>query len=365
MTVKIGILDRYIVREIIPPFLVGIFGFIIIMITDILFTLTDLIINKGVPFFAVLKLLVFKLPAIMVLTFPVATLFGVAMAMGRLSHDREIIALRTSGVSMFRIATPIILISLAISFMCYSTNEFVVPWANHISEGIIRQIILRKPVTQIKENVFFKDKGNRYFYVKHVDPKLGTLQDIMMYELGRGSIPRVVVAKRAKFKGNIWDLESGIIHKYGSDGHLEYEATFDSMRIVVSEGFLGHLGYSKQKTSQEMSSRELHKLISMLKRGGVNTRSLLVDFYMKFSIPLTCFVFALIGIPLSLSGVRTGRAFGVVMCIVIVFSFYVFASVSRSFGYGGVIHPVLAAFVPQATFTLFGAALLFREAALR
>jgi lipopolysaccharide export system permease protein len=114
-----------------------------------------------------------------------------------------------------------------------------------------------------------------------------------------------------------------------------------------------------------MNSRELHKLISMLRRGGVNARSLLVDFYMKFSIPLTCFVFALIGIPLSLSGVRTGRAFGVVLCIVIVFSFYVFASVSRSFGYGGVIHPVLAAFVPQATFTLFGAALLFREAVFR
>ena len=365
MGVKINILDRYIVREMLPPFVVGIFGFIIIMITDILFTLTDLIINKGVPFFAVLKLLIFKLPAIMVLTFPVSTLFGVAMAMGRLSQDSEIIALRTSGVSMFRIATPIIIISFVISLMCYSTNEFVVPWANRISEGIIRQIILKKPVTQIKENLFFKDKGDRYFYVKRVDPKEGTLQDIMMYELEESSIPRVVVAKRAKFNGDIWDLESGLIHKYGEDGHLEYEATFDSMRIVVSEGFLGHLGYSEQKTTQEMNSRELRKLIGMLRRGGVNTRSLLVDFYMKFSVPLTCFVFALIGIPLSLPGVRTGRAFGVVMCIIIVFSFYVFASVSRSFGYGGIVNPVLAAFVPQATFALFGGALLFREAVFR
>ena len=365
MTAKINILDRYMAREMVPPFLVGSFGFVLIMITDILFTLTDLIINKGVPFLAVLKLLIFKLPAILVLTFPVSTLFGVAMTMGRLSHDSEIIALRTSGVSMFRIAVPIMAIALVISVMSYMTNEFLVPWANQVSEGIIRQIIMKKPVTQIKENVFFKDKGDRYFYVKKVDPKEGTLQDIMMYELGGGVVPRVVVARKARFEGDIWNLESGVIHKYGNDGHLEYEASFDSMRVVVSEGFLGHLGYSEQKTTQEMNSRELHKLITMLKRGGVNTRSLMVDFYMKFSVPLTCFVFALLGIPLTIPRVRSGRAFGIVVCIVIVFSFYVFASVSRSFGYGGVVPPFLAAFVPQATFTLFGAGLLVREAVFK
>jgi lipopolysaccharide export system permease protein len=365
MKPRVAIIDRYITREMFSPFLVGIFGFILIMVTDILFTLTDMIINKGVPFFAVMKLLVFKLPAIMVLTFPVSTLFGVAMAMGRLSYDSEIIALRTSGISMFRIATPIVVISLFISLMSYMTNEFVVPWANHVSDGIIRQIILKKPVTQVKENVFFKDKGNRYFYVRRADPKRGTLEDVMMYELEGGPVPRVVVAKSAEFKGDVWDLKAGVIHKYSAEGHLEYDAKFDSMRIIVSEDFLGGLGYSRQKTSQEMNSRDLHKLISMLKRGGVNTRALLVDFYMKFSVPLTCFVFALIGVPLSMPGIRTGRAFGVIMCIVVVFSFYVFASVSRSFGYGGMAHPLLAAFVPQATFAILGIALLVREAAFR
>lgn len=365
MKANVYVLDRYLVAEMVAPFFVGIFGFIIILITDLLFTLTDLIINKGVPFLAVLQLLIFKLPAILVLTFPVSTLFAVAMALGRLSHDNELTALRTSGVPLLRIALPIIVFSLFVSFASFCTNEFLAPWGNRVSEGIIRQIILKQPVTQIKENVFFKDKGNRYFYIKKVDPKNSMLYDVMIYELTGDVVPRVIVSKMAKFEGDFWYLEDGVIHKYGADGHLAYEASFDKMQIMVSEDFLGYLGYNEQKTTQEMSSTELVKLIGMLKRGGVNTRSLLVDFYMKYSIPFTCFVFALIGIPLSLPTVRAGRAFGIVMVIFIIFSFYVFASVSRSLGYGGIMPPLFAAFVPQATFTVLGGTLLYREVTLR
>jgi len=362
MKAKINILDRYVIGEMAYPFIVGVIGFILIMITDILFTLIDLIINKGVPFLAVLKLLVFKLPAILVLTYPVSTLFGTAMALGRLSGDTEIVALRTSGISLYRIAMPIIVFSLFVSLASFLTNEFLVPWASNVSEGIIRQIILKKPMTQVKEKVFFKDKGNRYFYIRRVNPRNSTLNDLMIYDFEGESIPRVIMAKRAKYDGDVWNLEKGVIHKYNKDGHLAYDATFDSMKIFVSEGFLG---YSEQKTSSEMNSRELGKLIGMLRKGGVNTRSLLVDFYMKFSIPLTCFVFALIGIPLALPTIRSGRALGIIMSIIVVFSFYVFASVSRSFGYGGVAHPLLAAFIPQITFLVLGSLLLFREAAYR
>ncbi len=365
MKAKIEILDRYVITEMIPPFFTGIFAFIVVLITDLLFTLTDMIINKGIPFFAVLKLLVFKLPAIMVLTFPVSTLFATAMAIGRFSHDNEIVAMRTSGVSMFRIAAPIMIFSLIVSLASFSTNEFLAPWCNQVSENIIRQIILKQPLVQIKENVFFKDKGNRFFYVKRVDTKSSTLFDIMIYELSGDTMPRVIIAKRAKYGGGFWDMEEGIINKFEDDGSLAYEASFKQMRIVVSEEFLGYLGYNEQRTTQEMSSQELIKLIGVLNKGGVNTRSLMVDYYMKFSIPLSCFVFALVGIPLSLPGIRAGRAFGIVLSIFIMFSFYVFASVSRSLGYGGVLAPTLAAFMPQVTFTVLGGGLFLREALVK
>jgi lipopolysaccharide export system permease protein len=82
---------------------------------------------------------------------------------------------------------------------------------------------------------------------------------------------------------------------------------------------------------------------------------------MKYSIPATCFVFALIGIPFSLPSPRSGRTWGMVVTIVFMFTFYVFASIFRSLGKGGILPPAVAAFTPQIAFALLGAALLFGE----
>src|SRR3989339_899446 len=223
------VIDRYFFREMIGPFMIGVIGFVLVMTVDLLFTMADLIINKGVPLWAVMKLLVYKLPSIMVLTFPVSTLFATAMALGRLSKDNEITALRTSGVSLFRIAVPILLLGGTVSLAAYFTNEKIVPRANFMATNIIRQIIYK------------------------------------------------------------------------------------------------------------------------------------TELFLKYSIPLTCFVFALIGIPFSLPSPRTGRTWGLIVTIVFMFTFYVFASVFRSLGRGGILSPLAAAFTPQLTFIVIGGILLFRE----
>jgi len=359
---RIKILDRYLIGEMVIPFIIGVVGFILIMIVDILFTLADLIINKGIPAVAVLKLLIFKLPAIMVLTFPVSILFATAMVMGRLCKDSEMVAFRTSGITFIRIALPIIFVAVLISGLSFLTNEKVVPWANHVSENIIRQIILKKPLPQVRENVFFKGSNDRYFYVRKMNVKRGMLEGIMIYEFLGEKLPRVIIAKRAKFDGTMWQLEDGIVHKYDSRGRMTYEADFGRMSIYVEEDIFR---FSNQKTTQEMNSAELKSLIKMLGRGGVSTRSLMVDLYMKYSVPLTCLIFALIGIPLSVSPVRSGRMFGIVLSIVIVFSFYVFASVFRSLGYGGKLVPFISAWFPQISFGILGSILIARESFFR
>jgi len=352
-------LDRYIFFELVPPFFLGIIGFILIMVTDLLFTYTDLIINKGVPLLVILRLLIFKLPAIMVLTFPVSMVFATSMVFSGMSKENEMTALRTSGVSLLRISFPLILIAVAVSFLSYFTNEFLVPWSNHTSENIIRQMILRQPLPEIKENVFFRDSSNRYFYIRKVDQKTNSLQDIMIYEMGEGRFPRVIIAKSAKYDGKNWVLSDGVIHRYeDATGKLDYEANFSEMQVLVNENITN---FTDQKTTYEMNSRELSSLVTMLKKGGVDTKVLLTDLYMKISIPATCLVFALLGLPFSLPAARSGRAFGVVFCVALIFTFYVVASVFRSFGHGGLMDPFVAAWLPNIVFGILGIALLIKE----
>ncbi len=352
------VLDRYVISEMAGPFLIGVVGFVMVMTVDLLFTMADLIINKGIPLWAVLKLMLFKLPSIMVLTFPVSTLFATVMALGRLSKDNEMAALRTSGVTLFRVAQPIILLGLLVSLVSFVTNERIVPYANFVSSRIIREIIYKQPLPDVKENVFFKDPQNRYYYVHRVDTKNKTMENIMVYEATGERFPRVITAGKAVYNGAIWELQNGIVHNYDDQGFLKYESTFERMKLNVAESLMT---YSDQKGAQEMSSGELKNMIAVLQRGGSSVNEYQTELLMKYAIPLTCFVFALIGIPFSLPNPRSGRTWGMVVTIVFMFTFYVFASVFRSLGKGGIISPVLAAFTPQLTFIIIGSILLARE----
>jgi lipopolysaccharide export system permease protein len=352
------ILDRYLAREMLSPVMVGVIGFLLVMMVDLLFTFVDLIINKGIPLGAVAQLLLFKLPSILVLTFPVATLFGVAMCLGRLSHDNELSALSTSGVNFKRIILPLLIISLLISGLSFITNEKVVPYANHLSEKIIRELIMKQPLPEIRENVFFKDAYNRHFYIKKIDTRTQQLESIMVYELTEEELPQVVTAKRAKLSNLLLTLYDGIIHKFDKDGHLSYEAAFEQMRLNLTES---PLNIATQKTPQEMDSGELKGQIKLLEKGGINANALLTEFYMKYSVPLSAFIFALIGIPLSIPGLRSNRTWGLILTIVIMFTFYVFASVFRSLGRGGLIPPFYAAWTPQILFAILGIVLMAKE----
>ena len=342
------------------PFLVGTIGFIMVMITDLLFTYTDFIINKGIPFLAVLQMMFYRLPAILIMTFPVATLFATAMSMGRLSTDNEVNALRTSGMTLWRIAAPILILAFLVSLTSFYTNEVIVPRANQKSEDLIRRIIMKSPLPTVQENVFFKDSHGRTYYVQRFDTKTKELQNVMIYELGNEDLPRVITAKTATYKDLIWNLKDGVIHKFDENKMLQYEATFGDMEINVHEDILAYT--SSQKTTEQMSCSELGVVIDNLKKSGVGINALQVDYFMKYSVPFTCFIFALIGIPLSLPSKRGGgRTWGVVFVIVIIFTFYVFASVFRSLGRGGVVPPVIAAWFPQLLFGIWGAIMLYFE----
>jgi lipopolysaccharide export system permease protein len=352
------ILDRYLLFEMLGPFLIGVFGFILVLAVDLLFTMADLIINKGVPFWAVLKLLLYKMPSLLVMTFPVSTIFGTTMALGRLCEDNEMTALRTSGINLFRISVPILITAALVSILSFVTNEKIVPYANYVSNNLIRQIIYKQPLPEVKENVFFKDAFQRYYYARRVNMKNKTMEGVMVYEVTSEKFPRMILAESATFLGKIWNLKEGMIYKYDEKGFLVYQATFSEMKLNVAEDLLN---FTEQKTPQDMDRKELTTLIKVMEKGGGATHALLTELYLRYSIPLTCFVFALIGIPFSLFSPRSGRTWGLLFTIVFMFTFYVFASVFRSLGRGGVLAPVLAAFTPQAFFIIIGLVLLFRE----
>ncbi len=360
MTVNISIrkfprpkvLDRYIVKEVMSFVALAVVALTIMLIMQTLFELMDMLINKRVAWIHIVKLLAYRLPAFLVVTFPMSLLASSELAIGRLSTDGEITAMRAGGISLRRIMFPFLTAALAISILAFVINDYIVPEANHISQNIIREIVLKKGPPNIRRNVFFRDAENRYFYINRLDEKNMIMQDIMIYEMTRERFPRTITAKKGKWVVDTWKLEDGTIYNYDEDGKVTYEMSFTNMDIIVKEDLQKF--FKNQRTPQEMSSKELKQQIDILEKAGADTNNFKVDLYMKYSIPFSGLIFVLLGVPLGLRVKKGSKATGVILSIILVFLYYILLSTTRSMGRGGMLSPVLAAWAPSMVFGILG-----------
>ena len=144
-------------------------GFAVIAIVDILFYLVELFVISGISFFTIIRLLVYKLPSLMIIFFPMAVLFAVMLLLVRMAKDNEITVLRASGVPSFRILLPVLIFAFGATLISFWTNEKLVPWANHSADVILHKEIKKKPPPIVAENIVFKDVGARFFYIKKID----------------------------------------------------------------------------------------------------------------------------------------------------------------------------------------------------
>jgi LPS export ABC transporter permease LptF len=350
------IADRYIARELLPPFLLGVGGFFVILVGDVLYTLADYIAAGTATPDVIVRLLGYKLPAIMVITFPVSTLFGTLLGLGRLARDHELQAMRLMGTSLVRAFAPVMAFGALIMGLTFLTNEVVSPWANHRANNLIRTTLFGAAFPQVREQVFLRGPGNRFLYVHQVDRDARVLRNVMIYE-AEGPLPRLITAREATWSAKTWTLHQGVAREVGPDGFTAYEAGFASMEINV--GLDAGEFLTGQRTPEEMTFRELRAQSEMFE-SGLSPR-VAVEFHRKLAVPAASVIFALVAAPLSLQAARGGRFVGVGLSIALLFTYYSVMSVARAFGSSGALSPLLSAWAPNLLFLAAGSLLIARE----
>lgn len=330
--------------------------------SGLLYELADLIIKKHVPIITVSKILLYRLPAIFVLAFPIAALFATIFALGRLAKDNEVTVMRMSGFGIHRILFPFILLGLVMSIGNYYINEELVPWTNHQAMNLVRQVMLKDVTPSIKENVFIKAPDDRHFYVRRVDRKEQALYDVIVYELKydgqKGPYPRIITAQKGVFTEDTWELENGVLHEFDELGFSVKEGRFDNLAIQVSDGLDNF--FSNTRTTEEMSRSELSEEIEDFLKSGIDLKSWRVDYHMKLAKPFIPLIFVIVGAPLV---IRKGKGWWlrIVLTLVLGFAYFVVQSLSYSLGTSGLLAPLWAAWLPNIIFFLFGLLLLIRE----
>ena len=309
------ILDKYILKEFLGPFLFGVAAFTAIFLgADTLLKIADYVTKYGASSTAALKIFILALPRIIVYTFPMAVLLGALMATSRLSGSSELIVMRTSGQSFSRLVMPIFILTFLISLCAVAFNEYVVPWTNRKYEQVINIEIKRNLNPGVTDHVILRDVQNgkiaHLLYARRYNPENKKLENITIQEFQNEAVIRVENAPNAVWKDGKWFMENGTIY-------------------------------------DEMTIRELFTARKAYEAAHEDATAIVMEIHRRFSLPFASFVFGLVGAPLGVQRERSSSSIGFGLSVVIIFVYYAVMTFLEALGKGHVISAVAAVWLPN------------------
>ncbi len=357
------ILDRYILKEVALTFIFGVCAFSAVFIgSGTLFRIAQYITEYGASLSSVFRLFIYSLPAIMLWTFPMSMLLSSLLVFGRLSGASEIVAMKSCGISFYRIIAPVVVTGLFVSIFAIAFNEYVVPWANQAYADVINYEIKHNAVPQSREHIIIKDikggKLQRLIYARRYDAKTNHLEWLTMQEFEDGNLEHVENAQYADWQSGQWILHDGIIYTISGD-EMTQSMTFKTQRLPITEGPREII--RTQKKPEEMTMRELRQQISLMKSQHLNTTDLQIELYQRITIPLASLIFTLIGAPLGLQPNRNSSSIGFGLSIIIIFIYYSLMTIAGMIGRMGV-PPAYAVWLPNILGTIAGFYLIRKAA---
>ncbi len=213
------ILDRYILKNHIPPYLFSIVIITFIFIMDFIIRYLDMFIDKGVDFFVVLEFFFLSLGHMFALIIPMAVMPATLMAFGQLASENEVTAMKATGISLYRMLAPVVFASLVLGGALVYYQNHVLPESNHRLKGLMLDIGKMKPTLEIKENIFSTAVNGYTILVREKDDKTGRIKDVQIFRTKKGMVPTTIIAERGKMSyidsENVlrFELEDGEIHE--------------------------------------------------------------------------------------------------------------------------------------------------------
>lgn len=359
------LLDRYIANEFWQPLLFGIgivtgvwFG------ADQLKTIFNLIMKAGVPIEMAFMIIGLHLPEIIVMTIPIGVLLGTLLVFNRLSADSELIALRTSGVSFYRIMIAPLMFGVLTSIASFGINEYLVPAANKTSKQLEFLALYKSQIPTGHANFTYMERGkdlslNRVFFIGYSNGK--SIYNVIILDFTRNKLVQIVSAAQGAWNHGEWILEKGRTYVLSGDSDVTRILKFDKLVLPGVENAQKALDVAKVPP-KNMNIGELHAYMELLRKSNGLSNDLIVRFHQKFSQPLACLIVALAGAPLGLLARRSRSNMGLVYSAVIVFVYYALQSTSGALGDSGRIDPMLAAWLPNIVIGTVGMVILYFKA---
>jgi lipopolysaccharide export system permease protein len=362
----VTILDRYILREMVVPFLLGLAIFTSILLIVRILKLVELVVNRGVPLAQMVRIFSYILPAFLEVTVPMALLLAILVAFGRLSSDSEVIAMRAAGISLYRLLVPVAMFAGIVALLTAWLSVTARPWGNsHLRQGLY-EIVKTRAAAGIKPKVFNDEFKNLVIYVDQIRPATDVLEGILVADTRDPDLHNTVYAESGRLISNerrhsiTLRLENGGIYSIGDNDKGYQDTRFTTYDITLDlNAALAQLR-DREREPSELTLTELRHAISQIEGAGEPANAERVELHRKFAIPFACLVFAAIGVPLGIQPTRAVHSRGFSLSLGLIFLYYLLLTFGQNLGERGAVPPLLAVWLPNAVLAVVATVLLLR-----
>ena len=358
-----GILSRYVIKEIIVPFLLSLAILTATALLSKVVKLVELAVvyGAGVPF--LLRFVASVIPAFLIYTIPISFLAAVLAAFTRLSSDNEVTAVKASGMSMFTLIKPVVVVALAVFTLALLVTLYAYPWGNLNLKRLVFDASRKALVSGIEEKTFYNRFKGLTLYVDHVTPGTGEMEGIFIAEDAKGGEPNTFFAKRGVLASpedgsSIYlKLYEGAAHRDSAEKGYYNVVAFSSYMLELDTGTQESIRSSR--TNRELYVGELHAKAGQMAASGQDPAGVVIDMHKRFVLPFSIFVFALIGMPLGIQKVRSARFTGFTVAICVALLYYVVSTALEALGENSSINPVFAVWGSTVAFLIAGGYIFF------
>lgn len=351
--IRIGL---YILFEMLPSFILGLFIFIAIILMFQVLRLTEFTLVHGVSLSVISEVIFYICISLLPALFPMSLLFSVLLTYGRLSQDSEIIAMKATGLSTPAIITPAIILGLLIGSISAQTSFYIAPWGNRQFEVLFTQLGHTKAAVAVKEGTFSEGFFDLVVYANKVDSKTGAMTDVFIYDEKQGEVPLTIVAKTGHLVPDplapghnvLLRLEDGDIHRK-TENHTKIKFQTYDVRLIEPLRI-----EEKEKTPPSLTIDDIQIELNKkdLKQEELWTYS--TEFHKRMSIATLCLVFCLVGLGLGINtNKREQKSSTMFICVLVIISYWVMSVILENLARQGQVAAPLAMWTPNITFLAF------------
>jgi lipopolysaccharide export system permease protein len=373
----ISVMDRYIITQLLMPFLFGVGAFSsIILAVGSLFELVRKVAESGLPISIAIEVMALQMPQFVVYSFPMSILLSGMMTYGRFSADSEIIALRSCGISVYRLVLPALIMSIIVTGITMFFNEILVPAASQRATVTLSQALKQDKPKFKKDNIMvpeFKEvdlNGKkeqvlvRLFYAEKFDGKTMTGLTIVDRSQRDKGLSQILNARSAVWNEgqNTWEFTDGTIYLIAPDASYRNIVTFKHQQLQLPKSPFELA--APDKNVDDMSVAELIDYAEEIKLSGDRKKILnvAVTTQRKLAFPFICIVFSLIGAAMGIQPQRTGKATNFGVSVLLIFGYYLMLFIFGALGQAEIVSPFFAGWLPNFIGIAIGGWLIFNAA---